>query len=143
MKRALAAGAKKPLLMVEGSLPGQKGEEAALAGLLGALAALYVPLEIRDLGEAKSTKVTGLGWAGAQGVIDEALAIETGRVVCRDIGGSDPERTAAALRTELVPGPHLGLPGRPRQARRVRRGLHSGEPAAAVLLVVLSEKEYC
>merc|ERR1711971_1054436 len=29
------------------------------------------------------------------GVIDEALAIETGRVVCRDIGGSDPERTAA------------------------------------------------
>lgn len=88
MKRALAAGAKKPLLMVEGSLPGQKGEEAALAGLLGALAALYVPLEIRDLGEAKSTKVTGLGWAGAQGIIDEALAIETGRVVCRDIGGS-------------------------------------------------------
>ena len=95
MKRALAAGARKPLLMVEGNLPGQKGEEAALAGLLGALAALYVPLEIRDLGEAKSTKVTSLGWAGAQGVIDEALAIETGRVVCRDIGGSDPERTAA------------------------------------------------
>ena len=95
MKRALAAGARKPLLMVNGNLPGQKGEEAALAGLLGALAALYVPLEIRDLGEAKSTKVTGLGWAGAQGVIDEALAIETGRVVCRDIGGSDPERTAA------------------------------------------------
>ena len=48
-----------------------------------------------------------------------------------------------ALGAELVPGPHLGLPGRPRQARRVRRGLHSGEPAAAVLLVVLSEKEYC
>merc|ERR1711971_79457 len=95
MKRALAAGAKKPLLMVDGSLPGQKGEEAALAGLLGALAAVYVPLEIRDLGDASSAKVTSLGWAGAQGVIDEALAIETGRVVCRDIGGSDPERTAA------------------------------------------------
>lgn len=48
-----------------------------------------------------------------------------------------------ALGTELVPGPHLGLPGRPRQARRVWPGLHSGEPPAAVLLVVLSEREYC
>ena len=95
VKRALGAGAKKPLLLIEGSLPGQKGDEAALSGLLGALAALYVPLEIRDLGEDKCSKVTGLGWAGTQAVIDEALAIETGRVVCRDIGGSDPERTAA------------------------------------------------
>ena len=63
--RALAAGAKKPL--VEGSLPGQKGEDAALAGLLGALAALYVPLEIRDLGKAKSREHQGdwprMGWS--------------------------------------------------------------------------------
>jgi len=102
MKRALAAGAKKPLLMVDGSLPGQKGEEAALAGLLGALAAVYVPLEIRDLADARSVKVTSLGWVGAQAVIDEALAIETGRVVCRDIGGSDPERTAAPRVEEYV-----------------------------------------
>ena len=47
-----------------------------------------------------------------------------------------------ALRAELVPGPHLSLPGRPLQAGRVTRGLHSREPAAAVLLVVLRDG-YC
>ena len=73
-----------------------------MAGLLGALAALYVPLEIRDLGEARGAKVTGLGWVGAQATIDEAVAIETGRIVCRDIGGSDPERTAAPRVEEYV-----------------------------------------
>ena len=44
-----------------------------------------------------------------------------------------------ALGAELVPGPHLGLPGRPLQAGLVTRGLHSREPAAAVLLVVLRD----
>ena len=29
------------------------------------------------------TKVTGLGWAGAPSVMEEAVAMEAGRVVCR------------------------------------------------------------
>ena len=87
---------------VRGNLPGAGAHEAQLAGLLGALAALYVPLEIRDLGQEKSSKVSGLGWAGAKAVLDEALAIERGRIVCRDIGGSDPERTAAPRVEEYI-----------------------------------------
>ena len=102
LKRALSAGSTNPLVMVRGSLPGGKAEEAQLAGLLGALAALYVPLEIRDLGKERSSKVKGLGWSGTKQVLEEALAIERGRIVCRDIGGSDPERTAAPRVEEYV-----------------------------------------
>merc|ERR1712227_858287 len=83
-------------------MPGKKAEDVELSSLLGGLAALYVPLEIRDLGDARSAKVTSIGWAGDQGVIEEATAIETGRIVCRDIGGSDPERTAAPRVEEYV-----------------------------------------
>ena len=101
MKRALGAGARAPLVQVLGAMPGSSQEEAQLAGLLGALAAVYVPLEIRlnstpiiveiiiyydnirDLGGEKMTKVTGLGWAGAPSVMEEAVAMEAGRVVCR------------------------------------------------------------
>jgi len=102
VKRALGAGARAPLVQVLGAMPGSSQEEAQLAGLLGALAAVYVPLEIRDLGGEKMTKVTGLGWAGAPSVMEEAVAMEAGRVVCRDIGGSDPERTAAPRVEEYV-----------------------------------------
>ena len=102
LKRALSAGSTNPLVMVRGSLPGGKAEEAQLAGLLGALAALYVPLEIRDLGKERSSKVKGLGWSGTKQVLEEALAIERGRIVCRDIGGSDPERTAAPRVEEYI-----------------------------------------
>ena len=73
-----------------------------MSALLGALAATYVPLEIRDLGGDGVRKVSCLGWMGDSKVADEALALETGRIVCRDIGGSDPERTAAPRVEEYV-----------------------------------------
>jgi len=102
VKRALGAGSKHPLLVVQGTMPGRKAEEVELSALLAGLAALYVPLEIRDLGPERSSKVQGLGWGGSANVIEEATAIETGRIVCRDIGGSDPERTAAPRVEEYV-----------------------------------------
>ena len=43
-----------------------------------------------------------MGWAGGKEVMEEALAIEKGRVVARDIGGSDPERMAAPRVEEYV-----------------------------------------
>jgi len=102
VKRALAAGAKSPLLMVLGALPGVQTKDIQVSALLGALAATYVPLEIRDLGGDGVRKVSVLGWMGDSKVADEALALETGRIVCRDIGGSDPERTAAPRVEEYV-----------------------------------------
>jgi len=95
IKKALAAGAKHPLLAVQGNLPNKSAEDAQLSALLGALAAVYVTLEMREAVKERATKVSGLGWAGEKKVMEEAQAIEAGRVVARDIGGSDPERMAA------------------------------------------------
>jgi len=95
IKKAIAAGSKHPLLAVQGSLPKKSAEDAQLSALLGALAAVYVPLEMREGVKEKATKVDGMGWAGEKKIMDEALAIEKGRIVARDIGGSDPERMAA------------------------------------------------
>ena len=43
-----------------------------------------------------------LGWAGSKSVASTAQAMETGRIVARDIGGSDPERMAAPRVEEYV-----------------------------------------
>ncbi len=40
--------------------------QAELASLLGALAAVYVPLEMREGVKEKATKVDLLGWAGTK-----------------------------------------------------------------------------
>jgi len=101
MSRALAAGAKRPMLCVAGAMRSSSGQECALTGLLGALAALYTPLEMRET-KGWSEKVEGLGWAGDQAILQQALIIEEGRVVSRDIGGSDPERMAAPRVEEYV-----------------------------------------
>merc|ERR1712142_603775 len=102
VKRALGARSKNPLLIVQGTMPGKEERECQLAGLLGALAALYVPLEMREVGEKEASKVDGMGWAGEEKVMNHALAIEKGRVVARDIGGTDPERMAAPKVEEYV-----------------------------------------
>ena len=102
IKKAVAAGAKHPLLAVKGCLPGKTEEDAQLSALLGALAAVYVPLEMREGVKERAVKIAGLGWAGERKVMEEARAIEAGRVVARDIGGSDPERMAAPRVEEYV-----------------------------------------
>jgi len=101
IKRARSAGSRRPMLAIQGSLPGGSASEAALTGLLGALAALYTPLEMRET-QGWQEKVEALGWLGDRATLDEALAIEAGRVVARDIGGSDPERMAAPRVEEYV-----------------------------------------
>jgi len=102
LKRAIAAGSKHPLLMVQGTMPGGGAEESELTGLLGALSAVYVPLEMREVEGEKTSKVESMGWAGKKEIMEKALAIEKGRVVARDIGGSDPERMAAPRVEEYV-----------------------------------------
>ncbi|XP_006007579.1 putative aminopeptidase W07G4.4 [Latimeria chalumnae] len=104
VKRALEAGMKHPLLVHP---PDDSFEEASLVTLLGALHALYVPLEIREAFPEKSLKVDTLGiWVrskeeGKQ-LVFLAQALENGRIVYRDIGGSDPERMAAPKVAEYV-----------------------------------------
>jgi len=94
IKRALAAGARAPLLLSCGSMPNGTVKEASTCTLLGALGAVYVPLEMRESVKERAKKVDLLGWCGDKEVLEYALNVEAGRVVCRDIGGSDPERMA-------------------------------------------------
>ncbi|MDK2413560.1 hypothetical protein QHH03_31195, partial [Aphanizomenon sp. 202] len=70
--------------------------------LLGALHALYVPLEIREDVPEKITKVQTLGFLGPDKIVQLALALESGRSVARDVGGSDPERMAPPRVEEYV-----------------------------------------
>jgi len=102
IKRALSAGSKRPLLVASGTLPGGSKEQAELATLLGGLAAIYVPIEMREGVPEKAKKVESLGWSGSESAYKSALAMEAGRVVARDIGGSDPERMAAPRVEEYV-----------------------------------------
>ncbi|KAK7008552.1 Cytosol aminopeptidase, catalytic domain [Halocaridina rubra] len=91
IKRALKVGLKRPLLVCASD---QTYPQAQLVTLLGALHALYVPLEIREDVPTKKTKVASLGFLGNEKIVHLAVALEKGRVVARDIGGSDPERMA-------------------------------------------------
>jgi len=103
VKRAIAAGAKRPLLVAQGSMPYcGDAKEASLCALLGGMAATYVPLEMREGNKEKAKKVDLLGWAGDQATLDYAAKVEQGRIVARDIGGSDPERMASPRVEEYV-----------------------------------------
>jgi len=102
IKKALATGAKAPLLMFNAT----RFPEAGTVALLGALEALYVPIEVREQVPEKAVKAETLGIFGNAGKIAEKLelskALEAGRIVSRDIGGSDPERMAAPKVEEYV-----------------------------------------
>ncbi|XP_043537305.1 putative aminopeptidase W07G4.4 [Chiloscyllium plagiosum] len=104
IKRALKSGMMKPLLVCP---PDELFKEAPLVTLLGALHALYVPLEIRETCPEKAAKVDFLVvWASSQEegkkLVLLSSALESGRTVCRDIGGSDPERMAAPKVADYV-----------------------------------------
>ncbi|XP_063240194.1 putative aminopeptidase W07G4.4 isoform X2 [Bacillus rossius redtenbacheri] len=98
VKRALEAGAKSPLLV----LPDHEWfPSSRLASLLGALSALYVPLQLREDVPAKSQKVSRIGvWSpgarSAEDIVRIASVLEQGRTVARDIGTADPERMCPA-----------------------------------------------
>lgn len=99
IKRALKVGMKRPLLVRASD---QAFPQADLVTLLGALHALYVPLEIREDVPTKASKATVLGYVGSSKTVQLALALESGRSVARDIGGSDPERMAPPRVEEYV-----------------------------------------
>ncbi|CAG9794943.1 unnamed protein product [Diatraea saccharalis] len=95
VKRALCAGARRPVLVLQ---PHPRWPRAPFVALLGALEAAYVPLQSRESFPALCTRPTALG-VYAEGVnipipslITEAVALETARYIARDVGGADPER---------------------------------------------------
>uniref|UniRef100_G3NQT2 Zgc:152830 n=1 Tax=Gasterosteus aculeatus aculeatus TaxID=481459 RepID=G3NQT2_GASAC len=105
IKRALKAGMQRPLLVCP---PHKDYKNSSLVAALGALHALYMPLEVRE-GKVKpgDYKVCVLGlWAAqeAEGrrLVELVEALESGRLACRDIGGSDPERMAAPRVADYV-----------------------------------------
>ncbi|KAM7540222.1 hypothetical protein Aperf_G00000037969 [Anoplocephala perfoliata] len=78
------------------ALPWYAGDYPLLNAVLGALQALYQPLELREaLG--KESKYSKLGvYKAEDDLLNIARSIEEGRCIARDIGGSDPERMSAS-----------------------------------------------
>lgn len=107
LSRALKAGSRSPLIVLPqaADVP-KKYANYELATMLGIYQALYVPLENREhrnLKKVDAIGFTNLGNAQRQAnIFKVAGAIEAGRAVARDIGGSDPERMAAPLVADYV-----------------------------------------
>jgi len=100
MARAVAAGARRPLLVVR--VPSDARFARAIeVGALSALGSQWAPLEARELERAprsaESLAVLGLPEQRAK----ELAAIEVGRALCRDITAGDPERMAPRRVAEL------------------------------------------
>ncbi|KAL7065438.1 hypothetical protein AAHC03_04338 [Spirometra sp. Aus1] len=102
IKKAIALGFRSPLLVL-GPLTSAPADAVWMEGIfpqlnaiMGALSALYTPLEIREAFPEKASKYNKLGvYKPATDVLRTAWAMEEGRRVARDICGSDPERMSA------------------------------------------------
>jgi len=108
IKKALATGSKAPLMcFFRGDT---KFREADIVTVLGAMQVLYVPLEMREQVPAKAIKASKVGIFEEKERCVEAFgpkldlirALESGRIVSRDIGGSDPERMAPPRVEEYI-----------------------------------------
>lgn len=98
--KAIKAGGKRILVVLANEKYDFETADyslAALATVLGAYEAVYVPLEIREAIQSKCKKVESISFSisADSKVLAIANAIEQGRYVARDIGGSDPERMSA------------------------------------------------
>lgn len=101
--RVTKAGKKKPLLVVPKS---DVFDNALLVSLFGAYEALYVPLEIREAVPERATKISQLGVLmvddNTEDIVLKSQKLEIGRIIARDIGGSDPERMSAKNTEEYL-----------------------------------------
>lgn len=104
VQRAVRAGCSNPLLVLP-SAP--KLKNAELNVILGAYAAVYVPIQYReDVPEkAKQIKCLNVSWTQKDQLnklITKAVMLESGVFIARDIGGGDPERMTAINVAEYV-----------------------------------------
>lgn len=94
VERALKAGCTKLLLQVP-SVP--KFKNAEISTVLGALSALYVPIQFREDVPDKAQRIQNLfiSWSQkdqVQNLIKTSTMLDSGLYIARDIGGGDPER---------------------------------------------------
>ncbi|XP_065223574.1 putative aminopeptidase W07G4.4 [Planococcus citri] len=104
IQRALKAGVKTPLVILS---PYANFPYCQLVTLLGVFEALYVNLQYREDRPEVFPKVKQLGIYSTQPkkidqIVKTAVALENGRYVARDVGGSDPERMAPPKVEEYI-----------------------------------------
>ncbi|VDM24657.1 unnamed protein product [Hydatigera taeniaeformis] len=109
LQKAHHIGCRKPLLVLGDLTSGPKDavwmqkDFPLLNAILGALHALYNPLELREAFPKRAKKFDSLLVFGAsEKILKVAHAIEEGRRVARDIAGSDPERMSAPRIVEYL-----------------------------------------
>ena len=122
VKRAVAAGARAPLLLLPASVTARGGAfaQALLVALVAVCDALYVPLSVR-LGKPQPAVGGAVGsvFVHAAGVPAEELAaaartaraIALGKGVAKDVGGSDPELGAPPQCAAYLQAAFAGVPG--------------------------------
>ncbi len=116
LRRAQAAGAKSPVLLFGDCANSETFTRALDVGLLGALGAIWQPLEAREaLGESVCEPLTEITYVVPEGV-DGArttrwvTALEQGRRLSRDIGGTEPERMSPIKMAEYCEKAFEGTP---------------------------------
>ena len=120
MECALAVGSQRPALWVTG-VPSEgwlaaRHERSREAATLGAMSALWQPLEAREQARGRTIEALGLCLEGAEGALgvlgqrgDEArrawtrwlMGVEHGRSLARDVAGTEPERMSPPRAEEL------------------------------------------
>jgi len=105
--RARDAGARRPVLIFAGMPSTSAYTNAIEVGALGALGALWQPLEAREThGEAVVEPVESVSLVVPEGVDGAALvkrvqALDDGKRLARDISGTEPERMSPPKMAEL------------------------------------------
>ena len=97
--KAIALGAKRPIMFVSGVPEAPRYTHALAVAALGALSACWIPLEARESGSS-SPQITSIGLTCSdteqctQAWQAWINAAEAGRWVARDLCGTEPERMA-------------------------------------------------
>ncbi|XP_037972067.2 putative aminopeptidase W07G4.4 [Plutella xylostella] len=103
MKRALDAGVRKPLMVVQQTDHFPDGQ---LVAILGALEVLYTPLHAKIAGKNKADFI---GFHAEEKleehferIVRNAIALELSRIVTRDISAGDPEEMSPAKIVDYI-----------------------------------------
>jgi len=104
IERAVQSNKRSPVLVVSSShTQHTEYKDSLLVAVLGAMQAAYVPIEVREQVPDKKSKLDVLGIASTElssagdgeRFLNTVAGVELGRIIARDIGGSDPERMSA------------------------------------------------